>query len=58
MMEPIASLLRRGNVHAGRRLVSVVKRIVPVLKESFPDARVVHEETGEKVRLKTHQSGR
>jgi len=39
--ELIASVLRRGNAHAGHRLVSVLKRIVPVLKASFPDARIV-----------------
>jgi hypothetical protein len=39
--ELIASVLRRGNAHAGHRLPSVLKRIVPALRESFPDARIV-----------------
>ena len=39
--ELIASVLRRGNAHAGHRLPSVLKRIVPVLKSSFPTARII-----------------
>ena len=37
----LASVLRRGNVHAGHRLVSILRRIVPRLKEAFPEAEIV-----------------
>ena len=39
--ELVASVLRPGNVHAGHRLVSVLKRIVPGLAEAFPNAEIV-----------------
>jgi len=39
--ELVASVLRAGNVHAGHRLVSVLKRIVPRLARQFPDAQIV-----------------
>jgi len=39
--ELVASVLRPGNVHAGHRLVSVLKRIVPRLAETFPGAQIV-----------------
>jgi hypothetical protein len=39
--ELIMSMLRRGNAHAGFRLVSALKRIVKVLKESFPNAQLI-----------------
>lgn len=39
--ELVASVLRAGNVHAGHRLVSVLKRIVPRLATQFPDAQIV-----------------
>lgn len=39
--ELVASVLRAGNVHAGHRLVSVLKRIVPRLAAAFPDTRIV-----------------
>ncbi len=39
--ELVASVLRAGNVHAGHRLVSVLKRIVPRLAEAFPGAEIV-----------------
>jgi hypothetical protein len=39
--ELVASVLRPGNVHAGHRLVSVLKRVVARLAEAFPDAKIV-----------------
>jgi hypothetical protein len=39
--ELVASVLRPGNVHAGHRLVSILKRIVDRLAEAFPDAELV-----------------
>jgi len=39
--ELVASVLRPGNVHAGHRLVSVLKRLVPRLAEAFADAQIV-----------------
>lgn len=39
--ELVASVLRPGNVHAGHRLVSVLKRVVARLSEAFPDAQMV-----------------
>jgi len=37
----LASVLRRGNVHAGHRLVSILRRIAPRLKEAFPETEIV-----------------
>jgi hypothetical protein len=39
--ELVASVLRPGNVHAGHRLVSVLKRIVERLARAFPDTQIV-----------------
>ncbi len=39
--ELVASVLRAGNVHAGHRLVSVLKRIVDRLARAFPDTQIV-----------------
>jgi len=39
--ELVASVLRRGNAHAGHRLVSVLKRIVPRLREAFGEVEIV-----------------
>jgi hypothetical protein len=39
--ELVASVLRPGNVHAGHKLVSVLKRVVARLKFEFPNAEVV-----------------
>lgn len=39
--ELVASVLRPGNVHAGHRLVSVVKRVVGRLSQAFPEAEIV-----------------
>jgi hypothetical protein len=39
--ELVACVLRPGNVHAGHRLVCVLKRIVPRLAEAFPEAQIV-----------------
>jgi hypothetical protein len=39
--ELVASVLRPGNVHAGHRLVSILKRIVPRLAGALPDAQIV-----------------
>lgn len=39
--ELVASVLRAGNVHAGHRLVSVLRRIVDRLVGAFPEAEIV-----------------
>ena len=39
--ELVAAVLRPGNVHAGHRLVSVLKRLVPRLKRAFPGTELV-----------------
>lgn len=39
--ELVASVLRAGNVHAGHRLVSVLRRIVDRLKGAFPEAEII-----------------
>jgi hypothetical protein len=39
--ELVASILRPGNVHAGHRLVSVLRRVVDRLKQIFPEAQIV-----------------
>jgi hypothetical protein len=39
--ELVTSVLRPGNVHAGHRLVCVLKRVVDRLAEAFPDAELV-----------------
>jgi hypothetical protein len=39
--ELVASILRPGNVHAGHRLVSVLRRVVDRLKQVFPEAQIV-----------------
>jgi hypothetical protein len=39
--ELVASVLRAGNVHAGHRLVSVLRRVVDRLKVAFPEAEIV-----------------
>lgn len=39
--ELVASVLRAGNVHAGHRLVSVLRRVVERLKVAFPEAEIV-----------------
>ena len=39
--ELVAGVLRAGNVHAGHRLVSVLRRVVEKLKQAFPEAQIV-----------------
>lgn len=39
--ELVASVLRPGNVHAGHRLVPILKRVVERLKSAFPQAEIV-----------------
>ena len=39
--ELVASVLRPGNVHAGHKLVSILKRVVARLTSGFPNAEVV-----------------
>jgi hypothetical protein len=40
-MELLAALLRPGNSHAGRRSASVLRRLVRMLKEAFPDTEIL-----------------
>ena len=40
-MELVAAVLRTGNSPAGRRSAAVLKRIVPPLKQAFPDAEIL-----------------
>lgn len=39
--QPLAAVLRPGNVHAGHRSVALLKRIVARLREAWPEVRIV-----------------
>lgn len=39
-MELVGAILRPGNSHAGRRSAGVLKRLVAMLKEAFPDTQI------------------
>jgi hypothetical protein len=39
--ELVGAILRPGNIHAGRRSASILKRLVLILKEAFPEVQIM-----------------